>query len=69
VGTSALHAAVIGRAQLDSFECGGRLDDGGPEERWIVECDPFGFRSRTSNPIVIVFATRGSEVAGRSSRR
>jgi hypothetical protein len=36
----------LSRPRLDSFEHGGRLDDHGPEERSVVELDPFICRSR-----------------------
>jgi len=52
------------RPRLDSFEHGGRLDDHGPEERSVVELDPFRSRGLMSLPDP-PFSTR-SRGAGRN---
>ena len=40
----------LSRPRLDSFEHGGRLDDHGPEERSVVELNPFRSRGLMSLP-------------------
>ena len=54
----------LSRPRLDSFEHGGRLDDHGPEERSVVELNPFRSRGLMSLPDP-PFSTR-SRGAGRN---